>query len=176
MSGSKANTFSANNKQPQASTTAPTAIAESSTVNQEDEAHWERIQRIEKKRLEIINWVEQPFWQTLLHWNGTVLKFLACDSLLWITMGIYIVLRIVSRLDLLPESLAGVTKGNIGVVGTFLTFFLVFYVNQNHKRFTELYNESMKCKVSQSVCLFYLFNFSYGSRLLLLQCISRPFH
>jgi Bestrophin, RFP-TM, chloride channel len=144
-----------NNKQPQASTTAP-AIAESSAVNQEDEAHWEKIQRIEKKRLEIIDWVEQPFWQTLFHWNGTVLKFLASDSLLWITMGIYIVLRIISRLNLLPDYLADVSKGNIAVVGTFLTFFLVFYVNQSHKRFTDLYGESMKCKVSQSVCLIYL--------------------
>jgi hypothetical protein len=32
------------------------------------------------------------------------------------------------------------------VLGGFLSFFLVFYVNQNHKRYFDLYEDSMACK------------------------------
>jgi Bestrophin, RFP-TM, chloride channel len=137
-----------NNKPRQPNTAAASTTASSSATNKEDEDYWQELQRVEKIRLEIINWVEQPFWQTLFHWNGTVLKFLALDSLLWITMLIYVVLRILARFNLLPENLSDVTKGNVGVIGSFITFFLVFYVNQSHKRFADLYGESMKCKVS----------------------------
>jgi hypothetical protein len=70
------------------------------TVREYEDGYWKKLQRDDQKRLEIIGWVEQPFWQMLFHWNGTVLKALAGDSLLWITMLIFIGVRILERLDM----------------------------------------------------------------------------
>jgi hypothetical protein len=99
-------------------TTTTTTIANKKKLDEDQ--YWEKLQRKEKKRLEIIGWVEQPFWQTLCHWNGTVLKCLASDSLLWMTMIIYIAVRIMASLDTLPEYLADVSKGNVAVIGSFM--------------------------------------------------------
>jgi predicted membrane chloride channel (bestrophin family) len=113
----------------------------------QDEYRWEELQRIEKTRRSILLWVEEPFWKTLTHWNGTVLRFLVTDGLMWTTMALYVAVRLVARYAKgVPGFLAELGKGNIAVIGGFLSFFMVFYVNQSNKRFFGLYQDSMACK------------------------------
>ena len=106
---------------------------------------WEELQRIERKRRNLLKRVEEPFWKTLLHWDGTVLSHLKSDSVLWLTIAIYVAIRIGARKGL-PSYVSTLDSGRLDIVGGFLTFFLVFYVNQSHKRFFGLYGHSMACK------------------------------
>ena len=110
-----------------------------------DDYRWEELLRIEKRRNAILKRVELPFWKVLTYWDGTVLRHISRDNLFWLTLAIYAAVRIRARLGL-PAFVANLASNNLTVVGGFLTFFLVFYVNQNHKRYFGLYNESMKCK------------------------------
>jgi len=107
---------------------------------------WEELQRIERRRRKILQVVEEPFWKTLCHWDGTVIRQLSKDNVLWLTIAIFIAVRIGARLGL-PDFVASIPAGgNITTLGGFISFFLVFYVNQSHKRFFTLYNHSMACK------------------------------
>jgi Bestrophin, RFP-TM, chloride channel len=106
---------------------------------------WEELQRIEKRRNQILHHVEEPTWKILLRWDGTVLRILAGNPLLWITLTIYVMMRVFAR-NSLPEVLGKTTSDSMTILGGFLSFFLVFYVNQNHKRFFQLYNDSMGMK------------------------------
>ena len=79
---------------------------------------WEELQSIEKRRREILTHVEEPFWNILCHWDGTVFQLLMRDSLFWITITIYIAVRIQARLGGLPTFVADLGTGDIAVVRT----------------------------------------------------------
>jgi predicted membrane chloride channel (bestrophin family) len=112
---------------------------------EQHEYRWEELQSIEQRRRAILLRVEDSFWKTLLYWDGTVLRNIARDSLFWLTVAIFVAVRVQARLEL-PDFVANLTTDNVTVVGGFLTFFLVFYVNQNHRRYFGLYSDSMACK------------------------------
>lgn len=61
------------------------------------------------------------------------------------TITIYIAIRIAAR-EGLPDYVSDLDSGRLGVVGGFLTFFIVFFVNQTYKRFLGLYGNCMACK------------------------------
>jgi hypothetical protein len=109
------------------------------------EKRWKELQRLEKKRRAILKRVEEPFWKTLLYWDGTVLSHLKTDSVLWLTMALYLATRVLARQGL-PDFVSDLDAGRMGIIGGFLTFFVVFYVNQSHKRYFQLYGHSMACK------------------------------
>lgn len=122
-----------------------TAVKTVLPIKSKNDFRWEELQRIEKKRRNILKRAEEPFWKTLTHWDGTVLSHLSCDSVLWLTIALYVAVRIAAR-EGLPDYVASLDAGRMGIVGGFLTFFIVFYVNQSHKRYFGLYNHSMACK------------------------------
>ena len=103
---------------------------------------WEELQQIEKRRRAILQNVEEPTWRVLMHWDGTVLRILAWNPLLWITVATYVCVRLFAR-GMIPEFMGEMTSDSMTVLGGFLSFFLVFYVNQNHKRFFSLYQAKM---------------------------------
>lgn len=109
---------------------------------------WEELNQIEKQRRAILLRVEEPTWKVLTHWDGTVLRILAVNPLLWATLAIFVAVRLLARNPdaSFPTFLGETTSDSMTVLGGFLSFFLVFYVNQNHKRFFELYKDSMACK------------------------------
>jgi predicted membrane chloride channel (bestrophin family) len=115
------------------------------SYGQSDDKRWEALQRIERRRRNILLRTEEPFWRTLMYWDGTVLSALKFDSLLWITIAIYVGVRCAARSGL-PEFVSGLDSGRMAIVGGFLTFFMVFYVNQTNARFLALYGHSMACK------------------------------
>jgi predicted membrane chloride channel (bestrophin family) len=104
------------------------------------------LQGIEEKRREILRRVELPFWKLLSFREGTCLGILSRDSLLWASLGIYTLIRIQVRLGMVPAFVASLSESNIDVIGGFLSFFLVLFVNQSNGRFTEMYKKSMECE------------------------------
>ena len=110
-----------------------------------DELTHAQLQSIEKRRRAILLRSELPFYKMLTFWDGTCLKILALDPLMWLTMILYIIIRVRARTGL-PDYVEALSSGNIGVLGTFLSFFLVFFVNNSNKRFDDQYNLSMAAK------------------------------
>ncbi|KAL7524616.1 hypothetical protein ACHAWF_001021, partial [Thalassiosira exigua] len=89
---------------------------------------------------------ELPFWRILLFWSGTCLKEISTDLLVYLTLGVYVAIRIAAyAIDYVPESAELLEKTNIGVLGGFLSFFLVLFVNQTNGRFLEMYGFSKAC-------------------------------
>jgi uncharacterized membrane protein YbhN (UPF0104 family) len=111
-----------------------------------DDAYtWKELQTIEKRRRAILLRTELPSWRILMFWDGTCLRVLATDPLMWFTMLVYITVRVQARVGM-PDYVSDISAGDIGVIGAFLSFFLVFFVVQSNNRFTALYNASMGCK------------------------------
>jgi len=104
------------------------------------------LKHIEKKRRILLLRAELPFWRILLFWSGTCLKDISTDSLVWFTMSIYVFIRVVAyNLNYVPDSVTLLENTNIGVLGGFLSFFLVLFVNQTNGRFLEMYGFSKAC-------------------------------
>jgi len=107
---------------------------------------FEELKKIEAQRRNILLRTELPFWKILLFWSGTCLREISEDMLVWVTIIIYTVVRIVANtLDYVPESARMLEDTNISVLGGFLSFFLVLFVNQTNARFLDMYGFSKAC-------------------------------
>ena len=74
------------------------------------------------------------------------MKEITEDLLVWVSMGIYVGIRIyASTIDYVPEAALLAEKTNIGVLGGFLSFFLILFVNQTNSRFLEMYGFCKAC-------------------------------
>ena len=106
----------------------------------------EEINQIEEERRAILKKVEWPFLRILFSFEGTCLRALVCDWLVWATMVLFIVVRIQARFsDKEPAMAEELSDTDINVLGGFLSFFLVLFVNQTNTRFFDMYNLSKKC-------------------------------
>jgi hypothetical protein len=120
---------------------------------------WSELKSIEARRRDILKRSELPFYKILFFWDGTCLKALGSAPLLWITLAIYIFCRVQIRMgDNVPGFMRDLGDTDIDVIGGFLSFFLVIYVNQSNLRFNEMYKLSMACSgkifdVAQSVAV-----------------------
>lgn len=104
------------------------------------------LQQIEFQRREILQCVELPFWRILTFWNGTCLKALALDWLIWVPIIIYLTLRVQAHLGVaMPELIALMGKTDTNILGSFLSFLLVLFVNQTNARFFDMYKLSKAC-------------------------------
>jgi predicted membrane chloride channel (bestrophin family) len=107
---------------------------------------WEELQAIESRRRAILKQTELPFWKILTFWDGTCLRALASDWLIWATVGLYVLIRIQARFtDTMPDYVANLANTDIAIIGGFLSFFLVLFVNQSNTRFHDMYKTSMHC-------------------------------
>ena len=113
--------------------------------NDPDELTWEQLKAIEKRRRKILTQSDYPFYRILMFWDGTVLKILSRDPLMWLTIVIYVGVRIWARFGL-PSVFSDIAGADIGAIGAFLSFFLVFFVVTSNRRFDYLYSMSMACK------------------------------
>jgi len=113
----------------------------------EKQPKWPTLREMEDQRLEILKKVELPFWRILTNIKGTCLTGLFLDPLFWGTMAIYIGVRVTARVsdDDTPIAVALLSKSDINILGGFLSFFLVFFVNQTNTRFLEMYGFSKAC-------------------------------
>ena len=106
---------------------------------------WEELQKIEKRRRTILKRVDNPFWRILGFWDGTCLKVMVKDALMWATLGLYVAVRICSHTGHPPSYLMDLGSSNIDIIGGFLSFFLVLFVNQSNARFNSMFHQSMSC-------------------------------
>jgi predicted membrane chloride channel (bestrophin family) len=107
---------------------------------------WEELQAIESRRRAILKQTELPCWKILTLWDGTCLHALATDWLIWTTIAIYISIRIEARFtDAMPVYAANLANTDIAIIGGFLSFFVVLFVNQSNTRFHDMYKTSMNC-------------------------------
>lgn len=67
------------------------------------------------------------------------------DPLMWFCIALYIGVRFGARSGL-PDYVADIASVDIGVIGAFLSFFLVFFVNQSYNRYETFYGFSMSCE------------------------------
>jgi hypothetical protein len=107
---------------------------------------WNELQAIEKRRRRILRHGEKPFIRILTLWEGTVWHALATDVLLYFVIAVYIITRVIALYFDAEHLVAAFSGDNIRVIGGFLTFFLVIYVNATNTRFNTLYDASMGCK------------------------------
>jgi len=119
-------------------------------VHEEDDCSWEDLQRIEKIRRNIMLQGIKPFCGVLFQWKGTVLKSFFSDPFAYFLMIFYLVIRIIFYVDGLSfnedDTNPSLGVGNIGIIGGFLTFFLIFYGNRANNRFDDLFKASMSCR------------------------------
>jgi predicted membrane chloride channel (bestrophin family) len=107
---------------------------------------WEELHAIESLRRDILKRTELPVWKILTFWDGTCLRALVSDWLIWATVGIYILIRIQARFtDAMPGYVANLANTDIAILGGFLSFFVVLFVNQSNTRFHDMYKTSMNC-------------------------------
>jgi len=112
----------------------------------ETQPTFEELQSIEKGRREILLRAELPFWRILLFWSGTCLKEISTDILVWFTLAVYTAIRIYANsVDYVPSSVSLLEDSNIDILGGFLSFFLVLFVNQTNGRFLVMYGFSKAC-------------------------------
>ena len=64
------------------------------------------------------------------------------DPLIWFTMIIFVGIRIAALVSEREIDVEILSKTEIDVLGAFLSFFLVFFVNQTNGRFLEMYGFS----------------------------------
>ena len=107
---------------------------------------WPELVHLETRRREILQRSELPYLRILTFVEGTCLGALYNDPLLWITVGIFVTIRSqVWWFGALPAFAREIGSLNIDIIGGFLSFFLVFFVNQSQSRFQEMFKESMNC-------------------------------
>ena len=108
---------------------------------------YERLKSIEGRRRKILKRKDLSFFKTLLFYDGTVLQTVLNEPMLWITMLIYILVRVGAYASL-PTFVSEIGSTDTTTVGAFLTFFLVFFTNNAVNRFDELYHVSMACSAN----------------------------
>jgi hypothetical protein len=103
------------------STMASTVKAVSDLVG-EHELSWDELCTIEKRRRNILKRTELPFFRILFFWDGTVLRLLVTDALMWITILIYVLMRIGARVGMpdFVSDLGGADIGKLAVRQCFL--------------------------------------------------------
>lgn len=108
---------------------------------------WEELQQIDRHRLKVLGKVELPFLRVLWSWKGTCLDAMYMDPMLFVPIAIYILIRVMAHTKTeLPTSVVE-TLGStsIDILGGFLSFFLVLFVNQTNSRFFDMYALSRAC-------------------------------
>ena len=107
---------------------------------------WKELEAIEIRRRNILKKVENPIWRILLSWDGTCLRALVSDWLIWTSILIFVAIRIHARSGAPePELIEQLGDTDINILGGFLSFLLVLFVNQTNVRFYEMYKLSKKC-------------------------------
>jgi predicted membrane chloride channel (bestrophin family) len=120
----------------------------SNIATNQKEYTWQEIQSIEARRRQLLRRSELPYWKILTYVEGTCLRALFSDWLLGMTMLVFFSVRLQVYLSgTLPDFAREVSRLSIDVIGGFLSFFLVLFVNQANARFQDMYKESMNaCK------------------------------
>jgi len=111
---------------------------------------WPILEEVENQRRSILQRVELPFWRILSFWTGTCLRSLALDWMIWIPLVIFGLIRYQARTatnqdEAIPAIIERLGDTDIDILGGFLSFLLVLFVNQTNGRFFTMYGLAKKC-------------------------------
>lgn len=110
------------------------------------QASWPQLKDMEIKRRKILSRWDLPLWRILVKKSGTCLGALVRDLLIWLTLACYIGIRIqIRQPNFQPFTVDVLGGADINIIGSFLSFFLVLFVNQTNTRFLEMYGFSKAC-------------------------------
>jgi len=110
--------------------------------------NWETLQAIEARRRSLLVQVELPVYRILVSWDGTCLKELCADPLVWFPVIVFFIVRLQAYSG--SEQPANfiesmLDSSNIDILGGFVAFLLVLFVNQTNERFWAMYQLSKRC-------------------------------
>lgn len=109
------------------------SIAE--TIRESEDLSWQQLQELEQRRRAVLQKNTLPFYRILLSTDGTVWQTLWKDPLLYTALGIYFLARLYTYVGDMPEYVSHIGGADVAIVGAFLSFFLVYFVNNNMTRF-----------------------------------------
>mmetsp|Transcript_11508 Transcript_11508/g.31031 ORF Transcript_11508/g.31031 Transcript_11508/m.31031 type:complete len:401 (+) Transcript_11508:189-1391(+) len=117
-------------------------------VGEPEDRSMEDIRRVEALRRKVLEQGrnEGSFWSTLCHFHGTVVSSIIHNSLFWLVIVIYWGIRVWMWVGSVPTFLATLASADVGLIGGFLSFFLIFFVGQSYNRFHKQYSYSMSCE------------------------------
>ena len=107
------------------------------------ELSWKELQALEARRRSVLKKTDLPMYLLLTCWNGTVWQILWKDPLVYVVMTMYLTIRVYSYVGNTPDFVSHIDAGSVAIIGAFLSFFLVYFVNTCLQRFHHLYNLSM---------------------------------
>ncbi|KAL3923993.1 MAG: hypothetical protein SGILL_001319 [Bacillariaceae sp.] len=105
----------------------------------QSELKWQELQATENKRRALLKRTGDSFFSILFSYEGTFWRVMARDLLLWFTLGIYVVLRIVTNVS---HQVYAISSQQIGALGALMTFFLLFFHTQYSNRFERFFQNS----------------------------------
>ena len=106
---------------------------------EEYEQKWNEIQATETKRRALLKRTGDSFFCILFSYEGTFWRIMTRDLLLWFTLGIYALLRIVQEMT---GKVFAISSNHIAGLGAVMTFFLVFFHAQYSHRFDRFFQNS----------------------------------
>ena len=84
----------------------------------ESEQKWQELQTTESKRRALLRRTGDSFFSILFSYEGTFWRIMARDMLLWFTVGVYIVLRLMAHLS---GTVFEISSNQIGALGAVMT-------------------------------------------------------
>lgn len=107
----------------------------------------EDLQAIEKERRSLLTRVKRfSLISISTSFYGTILPDIVRSLFSWFNLVLYIAIRVVIKMDYLRigVELPQINTSLVSIVGSFMSFFLVFFVQQAYSRFCVQYDNSMR--------------------------------
>eukprot|EP01033_Poteriospumella_lacustris_P006036 gene6037-4332_t len=107
----------------------------------------EDLQALEKERRSLLTRVKRfSLISISTSFYGTILPDIARSLFSWFNLALYIGIRVVIKMDYLRigVELPQINTTLVSIVGSFMSFFLVFFVQQAYSRFCVQYDNSMR--------------------------------
>ena len=113
--------------------------------------NWVKLKETERKRRALLKRTDESSYRILFSYEGTFWIILVRSALLWITVAVYILVRLLASCNLwslppLEASQVDILAIHVGIVCTLITFFLVYFHLQYSNRFDQLYMQCVACQ------------------------------
>ena len=86
-------------------------------VNKKQYVPYHVLKDVESRRRKVLKRTELPFWRIICYFEGTCLKAMSVDWLLWVTIAVYVGLRIALRQNNLFMVALDLGNTDISVIG-----------------------------------------------------------
>jgi len=129
------------------SAAAPAAAAWKIFMDDDDQEKpdWRMLNEIEIRRRLLLEKVELPCWRILASWDGTCIRALVKNWLIWIPILIFVIIRIQDYRGVEQPNFVDFDDSSVNILGGFVSFLLVLFLNGTDTRFQSMYRLSKGC-------------------------------